>query len=210
MRSTSLAGALARGLRLVGTTALVCAVLFAALITFEYAWRREADVLSGVPRIVDGDTIVLADVNVRLAGLDAPERSQLCLDARGDDYACGQAATDYLTFLIDGGEATCRGYGTDRYGRMIGECRANGVNLSEAMVRRGWAVAYLGDLNDVEAEARELGVGMWAGEFERPDAWRRQRRTADLGLSFGAVRDAARGIALTLGGVTVPVAPVDE
>ena len=210
MRSTSRFDAVGRGLRLVARTAFVCAALFGALVAFEYAWRQESDVLAGVPRIVDGDTLVIDGVNIRLAGLDAPERAQDCADGGGESYACGRSATDYLTFLIDGGETTCRGHGRDRWGRMIGACRANGVDLSEAMIRRGWAVAYLGDLDATEAEARERGVGLWAGEFVRPADWRRERRTAMLDASPLLVRDLAREVALRLRGEAVLRAPGDE
>ena len=185
-------------------------LLFGALVAFEFIWRQEAEVLAGVPRVVDGDTLVIDDVNIRLAGLDAPERSQDCRDAGGDTYACGRAATDYLTFLIDGGPVTCRGHGRDRWGRMIGECRSNGVNLSEAMIRRGWAVAYMGDLDAAEIEARERGIGLWAGEFTRPADWRRERRTAALDVSPLIVRDLARTVALRLRGEAPLRAPADE
>ena len=198
---------LARGARLVASTALICAALFATLVAFEFAWRQEAEVISGVPRIVDGDTLVIDGVNVRLAGLDAPQRAQQCTDAGGDAFACGRAATDYLTFLVDGGEATCRGHGRDRWDRLIGTCRAGGVDLSEAMIRRGWAVAYLGDLEAVEMEARERGVGLWAGQFQRPDEWRRERRRAGIGVPFAAIRDAARSIAAGLRGEARASAP---
>ena len=185
--------------------------LLLALAAVDLVARLEADILAGPARIVDGDTIEIADVNIRLAALDAPERTQRCTDARGEEYGCGTAATDYLRFLIDGRDVTCRGRGRDRYGRMIGDCRANGVNLSRAMVRRGWAVAYLGDLDPVEREARREGVGLWAGEFTRPADWRRERRTAALGGStFGAAREAIAQLATVLRGEAVLRAPPDE
>jgi endonuclease YncB( thermonuclease family) len=40
--------------------------------------------VSGVPRIVDGDTIEIGQVKVRLSGIDAPETDQICLDAKGE------------------------------------------------------------------------------------------------------------------------------
>jgi endonuclease YncB( thermonuclease family) len=35
--------------------------------------------LSGVPRIVDGDTLAIGATKVRLEGIDAPETDQVCL-----------------------------------------------------------------------------------------------------------------------------------
>ena len=201
---------LVSGLRLVLRTALLFAAVLGALVLFELAWRGEAEVLAGVPRIVDGDTLEISGTNIRLAGLDAPERAQDCTDAGGDAFACGRAATDYLRFLIGGGTATCRGEGRDRWNRLIARCRANGVDLSEAMIRRGWAVAFMGDLERFEAEARDAGVGMWAGEFTRPADWRRERRSASLLPDVGAVRDLARAIAIRVRGGEALRAPNDE
>ena len=189
---------------------MLLAAFLAALVLFELFLRTEADVLAGVPRVVDGDTLEIGERNVRLAGLDAPERAQDCTDAAGEPFACGRSATDYLRFLIDGRAVTCRGQGTDRWQRLIARCRVNGVDLSEAMIRRGWAVAFMGDLEAFEVEAREAGVGMWAGEFVRPADWRRERRSASIVPSFAAVGDAARTIALWLRGEPVLRAPADE
>ena len=203
-------GGLLAGLRLLVRTVLLFAAFVGLLVLFELVWRTEADVLSGVPRVVDGDTLEIDDRNIRLAGLDAPERAQQCTDAGGDPFACGRAATDYLRFLVGEGEATCRGMGTDRWNRLIARCRANGVDLSEAMIRRGWAVAFMGDLDAIEAEARDAGVGLWAGTFERPADWRRERRSAALVPGIGPLRDVARTIALTLRGEGALRAPADE
>ena len=192
----------------IDVVALLLALAVGAALADLYA-RMSEDVLVGVPRVVDGDTLVIDDVNIRLAGLDAPERAQTCLDARENEFGCGAAATDYLTFLVGEGPVTCRGRGRDRYGRVIGQCRAGGVDLSEAMIERGWAVAFLGDLEAVEIRARERGVGLWAGSFERPDAWRKARRAA-LGLSpIGVAREAIAALAARLSGAPVMRAPAD-
>ena len=182
------------------------AVLVAA---FEFVWRLEADIVVGSPRIIDGDSLAFGDLNVRLAGIDAPERAQTCLDKGGDNFACGRAATDYLRFLIDDRGVTCSGRGRDRYGRMIAECRANGVDLSREMVRRGWAVAYMGDLDTVEADAKRLEVGLWAGSFIPPQQWRRDRRSADSFATLGVVREAIARAAAVARGERVLRAPAD-
>lgn len=52
--------------------------------------------ITGIPRIVDGDTVEIGQVKIRLAGIDAPETDQVCLDAKGEKWACGIAARDEL------------------------------------------------------------------------------------------------------------------
>ena len=55
--------------------------------------RPPADVpqsLTGVPHIHDGDTVEIRGVKVRLAGIDAPEMDQRCLDAKSKLSECGR------------------------------------------------------------------------------------------------------------------------
>ena len=197
------------GLRFTLLVAALIAIVVGGLAVAEFAYRLQADVVTGKVRIIDGDSIAFGDLNVRLASIDAPERAQSCSDAKGEPFGCGRSATDYLRFLIGNGEVTCRGRGRDRYGRMIGACRANGIDLSAEMVRRGWAVAYLGDLGSMEAEARSLGVGLWAGEFVAPSEWRRDRRSATGYAPIGAVREAIARLAALANGDRALRAPAD-
>jgi hypothetical protein len=48
-----------------------------------------AETLSGIPKVVDGDTLELGKERIRLYGIDAPETKQLCKNSKGQDYACG-------------------------------------------------------------------------------------------------------------------------
>ena len=43
------------------------------------------------------------------------------------------------------------------------------------MVEEGWAVSYGRDYDHEETRARNRSAGLWAGEFTRPQDWRRQR-----------------------------------
>ena len=47
----------------------------AIIIVFWFATQVHADV-TGIPRIVDGDTIHIAGTKVRLHGIDSPEKGQ--------------------------------------------------------------------------------------------------------------------------------------
>ena len=113
--------------------------------------------IAGDVRIVDGDTIELHGVRVRLAGIDAPESGT----------ACGPTATAALAGLVGGGPVVCAPIGVDRYGRLVARCRAGGVDLATAMVAAGWArdwPAYSGGAYAAaEAAARAAGRGIWGG-----------------------------------------------
>ena len=132
--------------------------------------------LTGAPNIVDGDTLHLNGTKIRLHGIDAPETKQSCTDQHGASYMCGEASTEALRALVGSQPVRCEGSTHDRYGRLIGVCYANGIDLNAEMVRQGWALAYRRyskDYVSAEKEALEAKRGMWAGEFEKPWDWRR-------------------------------------
>jgi endonuclease YncB( thermonuclease family) len=137
--------------------------------------------IAGLARIVDGDTLDIADERIRLIGIDAPEPDQACLAGR-QEWRCGDAATATLEGLTEGEEIRCEVYGRDRYQRALAGCYARDVNLNGAMVRSGAALAWYPDSGAVagpsfdaeQAEAEAVGPGMWRGEFIPPWEWRRQ------------------------------------
>jgi len=132
--------------------------------------RMASRTLEGPAAIVDGDTMRVAGVRVRLRGIDAFERGQTCRRA-GGGYDCGASATAALAGLVGGRPVVCRGRERDRYGRVLAVCSAGGHDLNAAMVSAGWAIAY-GAYDLEEYRARAAGVGAWVGTFERPAVWR--------------------------------------
>ena len=74
----------------------VVATSLAALVCLS-AFAARAETILGEARIVDGDTVDIGEKKIRLHGIDAPETDQLCLDTKGEKWACGIAARDALT-----------------------------------------------------------------------------------------------------------------
>ncbi|OBQ75287.1 thermonuclease family protein [Mesorhizobium erdmanii] len=132
--------------------------------------RVETRQTQGAAIINDGDSITLGAERIRMRGIDAPEYTQTCR-RNGADYACGTLARQSLVRLIAGRPVTCSGWQRDRYGRLLGDCKAGGVDLNRAQVEAGWAVAF-GDFENEQATARAAKVGIWAGTFEQPQDWR--------------------------------------
>ena len=142
-----------------------------------------ADII-GIPKITDGDTIVINDIRIRFTGSDAPEsyffgKTQTCLDEDGKEWECGKAATKKLKQLINNQTVRCTDEGLDRYGRTLGICFVGDMDLQAEMVKSGMAVAYLRYSDRYEQQqnyAKKVKAGMWAGVFLEPETWRRENR----------------------------------
>lgn len=99
--------------------------------------------LSGVARIIDGDTIALGETRIRLQGIDAPKSDQVCLDSHGARWTCGIEARDRLSEHIGGRALDCTPTGQDVYHRVLAICRLGAQDLNAWMVQQGWALAFV-------------------------------------------------------------------
>ena len=153
------------------------AILIALGFGLSLAGAAQADMV-GVASVIDADTIEIHGQRIRLHGIDAPEGGQTCLDAAGRNWRCGQRAALALQDLIGRRPVTCDERDVDRYGRIVGRCLVGEVDINGWLVTQGLALAYRRYSRDyvaAEDDAREAGRGMWAGSFEPPWEWRRQR-----------------------------------
>jgi len=139
-------------------------------------------VVGKATEIKDGDTIKVSDLfTVRLYGIDTPEKKQFCKDSKGKEYNCGIKAKEYLQKIIGKQNLTCVNNGNEKYGRFLFVCKTNKYNINQEMVKSGWALSYFNDeYKQEEIEAEKNKAGIWAGEFERPEIWRKQNKTANI------------------------------
>lgn len=86
-------------------------------------------VIEGRARTIDGDTVALAGIHVRLNGVAAPERNE----------PGGAAATRFLSHMIDGKMLRCSLDGTKSYERYVGICYLNGNDIGSAVISAGLA-----------------------------------------------------------------------
>jgi endonuclease YncB( thermonuclease family) len=129
----------------------------------------------GTASVIDGDTIEIHGIRIRLESIDAPESVQTCL-REGTAIPCGRQAAFHLSDRIGRRPVSCVPKGTDRYGRTLAVCFEAGEDLNRLMVIDGQAVAYrqfsrryVGEEN----AARAARSGIWGTEFEMPWEWRR-------------------------------------
>lgn len=99
-------------------------------------------ILTGVPEVVDGDTVKLQGENIRFAAIDAPEKRQLCRNAEEGEYPCGIVATEALETKIGDDIISCEEEDSDFYGRVVGTCYLENLDLNGWMVKQGHALAY--------------------------------------------------------------------
>lgn len=147
--------------------------LTATVLSYNGAIGR--DPISGIPTLVDGDTVQIGITKIRLEGIDAPESDQICLDAAGDVWNCGISSRDALAKRTSGQTWKCHATGIDRYNRTLARCEVGGEDIQRWMVRNGWALSFVRYSRAYDAEevkAKSAKAGLWSGAFIAPWDWR--------------------------------------
>jgi Micrococcal nuclease (thermonuclease) homologs len=121
-----------------------------------------------IVRVIDGDSIRIHEADgfdreVRLLGIDAPEKSQ----------EFGNRAKQNLQRLARGGAVQIEGKKIDRYGRLVARVSFDGNDLGLRQVRDGFAWVYRAYETELmladrmryslaENEARRAHLGLWS------------------------------------------------
>jgi endonuclease YncB( thermonuclease family) len=127
--------------------------------------------------VVDGDSFAIGARKMRLEGIDAPEYNQSCRDEASREWLCGRAARAALEKIVLEPDFACEVEIQDRYARALATCRtAHTADLAAAQVESGMAVTHefagMRDYGPQEDRARRAKLGIWRGEFERPEIYR--------------------------------------
>ena len=146
----------------------VCLSLCGIALLWSSLSATAADIVGRVVGVSDGDTItVLVDnhdrLKVRLAGIDAPEKSQ----------PFGSVSKKSLSDQVFGKTVNIESNKKDRYGRFLGRVIFNGTDVCLEQIRAGMAWHYKRYSNeqseslrreyaDAESQARQLKIGLWS------------------------------------------------
>jgi endonuclease YncB( thermonuclease family) len=136
----------------------------------------ERERIRGKVRVIDGDSLEIGGLRIRLEGVDAPELDQECLRV-GVAWPCGERSRSELSGLLGSDVVECMPIGRDRYQRILAKCYVDGTLVQAWMVRNGWALAYSeysSEYEEFELEARRSSRGIWEGTFEKPSQFRRR------------------------------------
>jgi micrococcal nuclease len=128
--------------------------------------------LFGPPvKVIDGDTVQINGVAIRLAGVDAPELKQ-----KG-----GKESKAFLEWLIkQAGRLSYRVKSIDKYGRTVGVLIGQGcVDLNQQVVREGQGHHYAEFPNGYAADeeyAKRHHKGIWSSgeKLMKPKDWRKK------------------------------------
>ena len=148
-------------------------------IWYAYEFHLPRPTFSGQASVIDGDTITIDNKKVRFHAYDAPEALQTCVNAKGDEYACGSISTQKLKEIINGKNVICSQRKTDQYDRVVATCSVDGKDIGWDMVQSGNAVAYFyysWRLAPAHIEAMLKNKGIWAGSCTNPYQWRKSHR----------------------------------
>lgn len=144
------------------------------------AFRHTPPPFGGRAWVVDGDTIKVASHRIRLFGMDAPE-----MDQDG-----GAQAKSALIKLCGKRSVKVEPLCFDMHDRIVAKVWLGDTDLSEHMVRAGFAVAmsrWHRDYLPAERDARAARRGLWAECPETgirdPAAHRAEKRRTECGSS---------------------------
>lgn len=141
--------------------------------------------LQSYPRISGSITVIhahLFKINgryIRLYGIDAPDNDQLCSDANGSSYNCGEQAASWVRNWIDNNVVDCYIFKVDPKGVDLGSCLWGNYDIGAGLVGVGWGIAKESETSiykPYEAKAKSESSGLWQGTFYMPEDWRDIKR----------------------------------
>lgn len=150
------------------------ALLFGAVA---YCYAQSDDYLATCVRVIDGDTVDLADAEqklhrVRIVGMDAPELAQ----------PYGRASKAALSELVLHKEVHVVPAGVDKYGRELAQLRYDTsfgqLDVAETMISNGHAFSWGGAHYKAQEYAAENRLGVWSDLRYQERPWLYRRRMA--------------------------------
>lgn len=150
------------------------ALLFGAVA---YCYAQSDDYLATCVRVIDGDTLTVADENqnlhrIRIVGMDAPELAQ----------PYGKAAKAALAELILHKEVHVLPAGVDKYGRELAQLRYDTsfgqLDVAETMISNGHAFSWGGAHYKAQEYAAAHRLGIWSDLRYQERPWLFRRRMA--------------------------------
>ena len=131
----------------------------------------------GRATVTDGDGLKVLGVNIRIAGIDAPEYDQICVNNEKQIINHGVISFRELKNMINGKRVVIKVEKYGVYGRSISTVTYRGIDIGAYMVSKGFAVVY-GDSRYLPEQkaAKRRKRGLWGMKyFIVPEDWRKDK-----------------------------------
>jgi micrococcal nuclease len=164
--------ALARGLVMKVKIIYAMLLIFPLIVLDVTAYRpiKDYDCIE----VLDGDTLIVTRnekvYRVRLAYIDAPEKSQKSLEG----VPVGKQITAYLRKNLLGKTVQLKVLGRDIYGRLLAEVYFKGKFVNYHLVNRGLAVLYSRSRFQTRRQKREFLQAYYLAQDNRAGIWKTQ------------------------------------
>ena len=135
--------------------------------------------ISGRINVIHAHLFKIGNRYIRLYGVDAPDNDQLCSNANGSSYNCGEQAASWVRNWIDNNVIECYLFKVDPNGVDIGTCLWGKYDIGAGLVGAGWGIANEKETSiykPYEAKAKSEFSGLWQGTFYLPEDWRDIKR----------------------------------
>lgn len=129
-------------------------------------------VIAGPATVIDGDTLEVAGTRIRIHGIDAPERGQICQRADGTPWPCGTRSTEAARSRFGGRTLRCEDLGERSWGRVVARCWQDGEDVAAVLLRAGMVRAcprfarrhsHAHGYTAIERAAMDAGRGLFDG-----------------------------------------------
>lgn len=131
--------------------------------------------ISGSATVIHAHVFYIAGRYIRLYGVDAPDNDQLCADAAGSSYNCGEVAASWVRNWIDKNIIDCYILKVEPKGLDLATCVWGNYDIGAGLVGAGWGLANTRETSiykPYEIKAQSESSGLWQGTFYTPADWR--------------------------------------
>ena len=165
-----------------GMKRIVLAVAIAATCATP-AFSAAQRTVAGPAEVIDGDSLLVGGVRIRILDVDAPESGQFCF-AKGESvdqgaWHCGRRAAAALSDWIGAQEVSCDMAAQGIHKGWLARCSVDGKDLAEWLATNGWAVpapaCKCEVVRSASDHAKSAGLGIWSSAFTMPWDWRAAR-----------------------------------
>ena len=139
--------------------------------------------IAGEAEVIDGDSLIVGGVRIRILDVDAPERGQFCFTksepVEQGAWHCGRQAAHALSEAIGDQKVSCDMTARGVRKGWLARCSAGGHDLAQWLAANGWAVpapdCKCEVIRSASDRAKAEGIGIWSSAFTMPWDWRKAR-----------------------------------